>query len=56
MHNGSIDSLAGVARHYSDINLERIHSDGARILVPLKLSEREIKDLVAFLRTLSVSR
>ena len=53
MHNGSISTLEGVVRHYSNINLDRIHSDGARILEPLNLSDREIKDLVAFLQTLS---
>ena len=54
MHNGSIADLEGVVRHYSDINLDRIHSDGAQILSPLRLSKRETKDLVAFLRTLSL--
>ncbi|CAN1559230.1 MauG Cytochrome c peroxidase [Rhabdaerophilaceae bacterium] len=53
MHNGSKASLADVIRHYSEINLERLHADGERILEPLHLSESEIADLVAFLRSLS---
>lgn len=55
MHNGSLATLADVARHYSDINLERMHSDNAAILQPLKMTRREIQDLVAFLRSLSTS-
>ncbi len=53
MHNGSLKTLQEVVDHYSNINLDRIHSDGALILRPLKLSKRESKDLEAFLRTLS---
>ena len=54
MHNGSLATLEDVVRHYSNIDLDRIHSDGARILEPLRLSDRQVDDLVAFLRTLSV--
>jgi len=39
---------------YSELNLERIHSDGERILKPLHLSGEEIDDLVSFLESLSV--
>jgi cytochrome c peroxidase len=53
MHNGSLASLHDVARHYSDIKTERLHSDGEQLLKPLRLSRREIDDLVAFLRSLS---
>ena len=53
MHDGSLATLEDVAEHYSDIDLDRIHSDGAQVLRPLKLSEQEKADLVAFLRTLS---
>ncbi|MFY0615401.1 MAG: hypothetical protein JXQ99_27985 [Hyphomicrobiaceae bacterium] len=53
MHNGSLASLEAVVTHYSNINLDRLHSDGVRILEPLRLSEQEIGDLVTFLQTLS---
>ena len=53
MHDGSLATLEDVAAHYSDIDLDRIHSDGAQVLRPLELSEQEKADLVAFLRTLS---
>lgn len=52
MHNGSKQSLEDVVRHYSELDLERLHADGEAILQPLKLSESEISDVVAFLRTL----
>ena len=48
MHNGSLPSLRDVVRHYSEINEERLHTDGEKILRPLKLNESEIKDLVIF--------
>lgn len=53
MHDGSLGTLEDVARHYSTIDLERLHSDGENILQPLNLTETEIVDLVAFLETLS---
>jgi cytochrome c peroxidase len=53
MHNGSLASLRDVVKHYSELNEERLHSDGERILRPLKLSEAEIDDLVKFLESLS---
>ena len=52
-HDGSAPTLAAVLRHYSDLNEERLHADGERILVPLKLSAQETADLLAFLDTLS---
>ena len=52
MHNGSLATLADVVRHYSTIDLERLHTDGERILEPLNLTAREAADLVAFLETL----
>jgi len=39
-------------RHYSDIPEERLHQDGEKLLRPLNLTDGEIADLVAFLRTL----
>lgn len=53
MHNGRLATLADVVRHYSEINPDRLHSDGEAILKPLKLSEREVADVVAFLESLS---
>ncbi len=53
MHNGSIATLRDVVLHYSDLNEERLHADGERILRPLKLSPREVDDLVAFLESLT---
>jgi cytochrome c peroxidase len=53
MHAGSHASLHDVVRHYSELDEERLHADGERILVPLKLTPRESNDLVAFLESLS---
>lgn len=53
MHNGSLKSLSDVVRHYSEIDEERLHVDGEKILKPLRLSEREQADLVAFLGSLT---
>jgi cytochrome c peroxidase len=53
MHNGSLATLAAVVKHYSELNEERLHADGERILKPLRLSEQEVEDLVAFLQSLS---
>lgn len=53
MHNGSLATLADVVRHYSELPLERLHSDGEAILRPLGLSPREASDLVAFLESLT---
>ena len=53
MHNGSLATLADVVRHYSEINPDRLHSDGESLLKPLRLSPRESADLVAFLESLT---
>jgi cytochrome c peroxidase len=53
MHNGSLATLRDVVRHYSELDEDRLHADGERILKPLKLSEEESADLVAFLESLS---
>ncbi|MEM8647335.1 MAG: cytochrome c peroxidase [Pseudomonadota bacterium] len=55
MHNGSLATIEDVVRHYSEIDVERLHADGTRVLAPLHLNEREIQDLVAFLESLSVN-
>ena len=53
MHNGSLSSLREVVRFYSELNEDRLHADGEKVLKPLRLSEREISDLIAFLESLS---
>ncbi len=53
MHNGTLPTLDDVVRHYSEIDEERLHVDGERILSPLRLKPQESRDLVAFLETLS---
>jgi len=52
MHNGSLPTLHDVVLHYSNLDEERLHSDGEKILRPLKLSDAEVDDLVSFLRSL----
>jgi cytochrome c peroxidase len=56
MHHGEMLSLNDVVRHYSELNVDRLHSDGESILKPLKLTQRESADLVAFLQTLNMDR
>ena len=53
MHNGSLATLQDVVQHYSELNEERLHADGERILRPLKLDAGQRADLEAFLRSLS---
>lgn len=55
MHNGSVATLADVVRHYSEIDADRLHSDGESLLKALRLSAAESADLVAFLESLSES-
>ncbi len=53
MHNGSLPTLRDVVRHYSELDENRLHADGERILRPLRLTDAEIDDLVAFLESLT---
>jgi cytochrome c peroxidase len=53
MHDGSLATLDDVVKHYSELNEDRLHTDGERILRPLKLTPQASADLVAFLETLS---
>jgi cytochrome c peroxidase len=53
MHDGSLATLEEVVRHYSELNEERLHADGERILRRLNLDPGEAADLAAFLRSLS---
>ena len=53
MHDGRYATLRDVVRHYSEIDEERLHADGERIVRPLRLSAAEIDDMVSFLETLT---
>ncbi|MEH6403824.1 MAG: cytochrome c peroxidase [Sneathiella sp.] len=53
MHNGSVKSLTEVIDHYSELNEDRLHTDGIAILRSLNMSPTEKSDLVAFLKSLS---
>jgi cytochrome c peroxidase len=53
MHNGQLATLRDVVRHYSELDLERLHTQGEQLLRPLKLSAQETDDLVAFLESLT---
>jgi cytochrome c peroxidase len=53
MHNGSLATLRDVVRFYSELNQERLRADGERILRPLRLTDAESDDLIAFLETLT---
>ncbi|MEO8755964.1 MAG: cytochrome-c peroxidase, partial [Casimicrobiaceae bacterium] len=55
MHNGSLATLRDVVRHYSNLDEDRLHADGERILKPLGLPKYDVDDLVAFLESLSES-
>jgi cytochrome c peroxidase len=55
MHNGSLVTLRDVVRHYANIDEDRLHADGERILKPLGLDKYGVDDLVAFLESLSES-
>lgn len=53
MHNGSVATLREAIRFYSELNEERLHADGEKILKPLHLTADESEDLAAFLESLS---
>jgi cytochrome c peroxidase len=53
MHDGRIPTLRAVLRHYSELDEDRLHADGERILRRLNLKPNEINDLLAFLETLT---
>ena len=52
MHDGSLATLDDVARHYSEVSPDRLHSDGVPLVRALGLSAEERTDLVSFLRSL----
>ena len=53
MHNGSLATLEDVVRHYAELDEDRLHADGERILRRLNLAPAQAADLAAFLRSLS---
>ena len=53
MHDGRYATLREVVRHYSELDMERIHTHGEQLLRPLRLTDAEVHDLVAFLETLT---
>jgi cytochrome c peroxidase len=53
MHNGSLAALRDVAKFYSELSEERLHADGERLLKPLRLTQDELDELVAFLESLT---
>ena len=56
MHDGSLATLRAVVRHYSNLDENRLHADGERILKPLDLDKYDVDALVAFLETLSPAK
>ena len=53
MHDGSLGTLDDVVRHYSELDEELPGAGADRFLRPLRLDDRQVEDLVAFLRSLS---
>jgi cytochrome c peroxidase len=51
-HDGSAATLEDVVHHYSELDENRLHADGAKLLQALKLTPQQTSDLVAFLKTL----
>jgi cytochrome c peroxidase len=56
MHDGRYATLRDVVRHYSTLDMERLHTHGEQLLRPLQLSAAEIDDLATFLETLTDPR
>ena len=53
MHDGRYGTLREAVRHYSELDMDRIHTHGEQLLRPLKLSGVEIDALTAFLESLT---
>ncbi|MGB1309812.1 MAG: cytochrome-c peroxidase [Leucothrix sp.] len=53
MHNGSLATLEDVIKHYVNIDTEQLHAETKAMLKPLRLTQPEINDLIAFLESLS---
>ena len=56
MHDGRYATLTEAVRHYSELDMNRLHVHGEQLLRPLRLKDGEIADLVAFLESLSAPR
>jgi cytochrome c peroxidase len=56
MHDGRLATLRDVVRHYSELDMERIHVHGEQLLRPLRLTPGESEDLAAFLESLGDPR
>ncbi|WP_119418359.1 cytochrome-c peroxidase [Desertibaculum subflavum] len=56
MHDGRYASLRDAVRHYSELDMNRLHVHGEQLLRPLRLKGSEIDDLVAFLESLSAPK
>jgi cytochrome c peroxidase len=56
MHNGRLATLRDVVKHYSELDMDRVHADGESLLRPLRLTDHEANDLVAFLESLTDPR
>jgi cytochrome c peroxidase len=56
MHDGRYATLRDAVRHYSTLDMERLHTHGEQLLRPLRLSAAEIDDLAAFLESLTDPR
>jgi cytochrome c peroxidase len=56
MHNGSLESLRDVVRHYTRVDPDRLDGSARRLLRRLDLGATEAEDLIAFLQTLSDTR
>jgi cytochrome c peroxidase len=52
MHDGSLATLRAVVRHYSNLDDNRLHTDGEQIVTALGLDKYDVDALVAFLETL----
>jgi len=55
MHNDRVTDLDAVIDFYSELNKERLDTDGERKLRPLSLTPSEKADIKAFLGSLSAS-
>lgn len=53
MHNGSVATLTDVIDFYSELDEERLHADGEKILRPLNLNEEQSRSMIAFLTSLA---
>ncbi len=56
MHNGELHTLEHVLNHYTELDVKRLHAGGPSMLKPLRLTNAETADLVAFLQTLNMDR